>query len=126
MTRTRILTAAAIAALAAAAGTARADDGGPQITAGTGCVVQCVKKAAVTATASSAKVELETTVVAVVTVWVAKQINGNTPGTLAASDAKVAKLYLPAGATRAASFDGLEPDTTYTIGVKATDVHGKS
>jgi hypothetical protein len=128
MTRTRILTTFAIAAaLAAAAGTARADDGGPQITAGTGCVVQCVKKAAVTATASGAKVELETTVVTVVTVWVARQATGNPPpGTLTASQAKVVKLYLPAGATRTASFDGLEPDTTYAIGVKATDVHGKS
>ena len=128
MTRTRILTTFAIAAaLAAAAGTARADDGGPQITAGTGCAVQCVKKAAVTATASGAKVELETTVVSVVTVWVARQAAGNAPpGTLTASQAKVVKLYMPAGATRIASFDGLEPDTTYAIGVKATDVHGKS
>ena len=130
MTRTRILivsAAAAVAAgLAATGGTARADDGGPQITAGTGCVVQCVKKAAVSTTASSAKVELETTVLTVVTVWVAKQVTGNPPGTLAASQAKVVKLYLPAGTTRTASFDGLEPDTTYAIGVKATDVHGKS
>ena len=128
MTRTRILTTFAIAAaLATAAGTARADDGGPQITAGTGCAVQCVKKASVTATASGAKVELETTVVSVVTVWAARQATGNPPpGTLTASQAKVVKLYLPAGATRTASFDGLEPDTAYTIGVKATDVHGKS
>jgi hypothetical protein len=100
MTRTRTLTAlaTAAAALAALAGTARADDGGPQITAGTGCAVQCVKKAAVTAT----------------------------PGTLTASQAKVVQLYLPAGTIRTASFVGLEPDTTYAIGVKATDVHGKS
>ena len=126
MSRTSILMASSIAALALAGGTARADDGGPQITAGTGCAVQCVKKAAVAATASSAKVELETTVVSVVTVWVAKQVNGNPPGTLTASQAKVVQLYLPAGATRTASFDGLEPDTTYAIGVKATDVHGKS
>lgn len=128
MTRTSFLTTFAITAvLAAAAGTARADDGGPQITAGTGCAVQCVKKAAVTATASGAKVELETTVVSVVTVWVARQATGNPPpGTLTASQAKVIKLYMPAGATRIASFDGLEPDTTYAIGVKATDVHGKS
>jgi hypothetical protein len=128
MTRTRILTTLAIGgALAALAGTARADDGGPQITAGTGCAVQCVKKAAVSATASSAKVELETTVVTVVTVWVARQSAGNTaPGTLTSSQAKVVKLYLPAGTTRTASFDGLEPDTTYAIGVKATDVQGKS
>jgi len=126
MTRTSILIASSIAALAVAGGTAHADDGGPQITAGTGCTVQCVKKAAVSPTASSAKVELETTVLAVVTVWVAEQVNGNSPGTLAASQAKVVKLYLPAGATRTASFDGLEADTTYQIGVKATDVHGKS
>jgi hypothetical protein len=85
-----------------------------------------VKKAAVSATASSAKVELETTIVAVVTVWVARQVTGSPPGTLMASQAKVVQLYLPAGATRTASFDGLEPDTTYAIAVKATDVHGKS
>jgi hypothetical protein len=128
MARTRILTTFAIGGtLAALAGTARADDGGPQITAGTGCAVQCVKKAAVSATASSAKVELETTVVTVVAVWVARQSAGNTaPGTLTSSQAKVVKLYLPAGTTRTASFDGLEPDTTYAIGVKATDVRGKS
>ena len=86
--------------------------------------MQCVKKAAISTTASSAKVELEATVLSVVTVWVAKQVTGNPPGTLTASQAKVVKLYLPAGATRTASFDGLEPDTTYSIGVKATDVHG--
>lgn len=128
MTRTGILTTSALAALAAtlafAAGTARAD--GPPITAGTGCAVQCVKKALVTATASSAKVEIQTTVVAVVAVSVAKQPSGGSPGSLTASTVKTIKLYLPVGVTRTASFDGLEPDTTYSIALKATDVHGQS
>jgi hypothetical protein len=128
MTRTGILTTSALvafaAALAFAAGTARAD--GPPITAGTGCAVQCVKKALVTATASSAKVEIETTVLAVVAVSVAKQPAGGSPGSLTASQVKSVKLYVPAGMTRTASFDGLEPDTTYSIALKATDVHGRS
>jgi hypothetical protein len=130
MTRTSILIASAAAAvaagLAATGGTARAEDGGPQITAGTGCAVQCVKKAAVSTTASSAKVELETTVLSVVTVWVAKQVTGNPPGTLTASQAKVVKLYLPAGATgrpRSTVSSRTRPTRSR---VKATDVHGKS
>ena len=87
--------------------------------------MQCVKKAAVTPP-RLAKVELETTVSPVVTVSVAKQATGTTTGGLTASQAKVVKhLGLPA-ATRKASFDGLEPDTTYAIVVKATDLHGKS
>ena len=44
MTRTSILMASSIAALAIAGGTASAA-GGPKITVGTGCAVQCVKKA---------------------------------------------------------------------------------
>jgi hypothetical protein len=129
MTRTGILTTSALAVLAAAlacaAGTARADDG-PHITAGTGCAVQCVKKAVVAATASSVKVEIETTVLAVVAVSVSKQPSGGSPGSLTASQVKLVKLYVPAGVTRTASFDGLEPDTTYSIAVKATDVNGQS
>jgi hypothetical protein len=128
MTRTSILISSAVVAIAAAlattAGTARAD--GPPITAGTGCAVQCVKKALVTPTASSAKVEIETTVVAVVTVSVAKQPSGGSPGSMTASSVKTVKLYMPAGMTRTASFEGLEPDTTYSIALKATDTQGQS
>jgi hypothetical protein len=128
MTRTGIHATSALAAIAAtlalAAGTARADS--PPITAGTGCAVQCVKQALVTATASSAKVEIETTVVAVVAVSVSKQPSGGSHGSLTASSVKTVKLYMPAGVTRTASFEGLEPDTTYSIALKATDVHGQS
>jgi hypothetical protein len=128
MTRTGILATSALAALAAAlafcAGTARADS--PPITAGTGCSVQCVKKALVTATAGSAKVEIETTVVAVVTVSVGRQPSSGSPGSLTASSVKTIKLYMPAGVTRTATFEGLEPDTAYSIALKATDVHGQS
>ena len=73
-----LVAAALVAALTIAAGTATAAVG-PTITAGTGCAVQCVKKAAVSTTASSAKVELETTVLAVVRVWVAKQTAATRP-----------------------------------------------
>ena len=55
---------ATVAALALAAGTAAAPPApGPgQITAGTGCSVQCVLKALVTATTSYANVAIETSV----------------------------------------------------------------
>jgi hypothetical protein len=57
------LAAAAVAALSIAAGTASAESP-PTLTAGQGCSVQCVSKAAVTATPTAAKVELATTVLA--------------------------------------------------------------
>ena len=65
MTLTRTLlssvAAAVVAALSMAAGTASATSP-PTCTAGQGCSIQCISKAAVTATATSAKVELATTV----------------------------------------------------------------
>jgi hypothetical protein len=67
----RIATALA-AALALSAGTASAD-GGPIISAGTGCAVQCIKNALVTPTSTSATVDLETTVPARLTVSITKQ-----------------------------------------------------
>jgi hypothetical protein len=114
MTRTSILTTSALAVLAAAfavaAGTARADDG-PQITAGTGCSVQCVKQAIVTPTASSAKVQVETKVTAYVTVSVKKQSSGGSTGTLTTSQEQVDHVTVPGGHMRTLVFSDLEPDT---------------
>jgi hypothetical protein len=129
MTRTSILITSALVALAAglavAAGTARADDG-PQITAGTGCAVQCVKRAIVTPTASSAKVQVETTVTAYVTVSVKKQSSGGSTGSLTTSQEQVAHVTVPGGHMRTLEFSGLEPDTVYAIAVKARDSQGQS
>jgi uncharacterized metal-binding protein len=130
MTRTSILISSALAALAialaVAAGTARADDGGPQITAGTGCAVQCVKQAIVTPTASSAKVQVETTVTAYVTVSIKKQSPGGSTGSLTTSQEQVAHVAVPGGHMRTLSFSGLDPDTVYAIAVKARDSQGRS
>jgi hypothetical protein len=129
MTRTQILTTSAFAAIAAAlalaAGTARADDG-PQITAGNGCAVQCVKQAIVTPTAGSAKVQVETTVTAYVTVSVKKQSSGGSTGSLTTSQEQVAHVAVPGGHMRTVVFSGLEPDTVYAIAVKARDLQGQS
>jgi hypothetical protein len=114
------LAAAAVAMLVLAAGTASAD-GGPIISAGTGCAVQCIKKAVVTPTSTTATVELETTVLARFTVSTTKQTAGTTTGGLTADLTKT--HHMPAFAhRRKTTFEGLEPDTTYAIVVKATDL----
>ena len=122
---TRIATALKLAtALAAtlmlAAGTASAD-GGPIISAGTGCAVQCITKALVTPTSTTATVELETTVPARLTVSITKQTAATTTGGLTASVTQTDHIWAFARRPRAA-FAGLEPDTTYAIVVKATDL----
>ena len=114
------LAAAAFAMLALAAGTASAD-GGPIISAGTGCAVQCITKAVVTPTSTTATVELETTVPARLTVSITKQTAGTTTGGLTAQLTKTDHIWAFARHPKA-SFDGLEPDTTYAIVVKATDL----
>jgi hypothetical protein len=129
MTRTSTLITSALAvlavALAVAAGTARADDG-PQITAGTGCAVQCVQQAIVTPTAGSAKVQIQTTVTAYVTVSVKKQSSGGSNGSLTTSQEQVAHVAVPAGHMRTVQFSDLEPDTVYAIAVRARDSQGRS
>jgi hypothetical protein len=117
------LAAAAVAALSIVAGTASATSP-PTITAGQGCSVQCVSKAAVTATATSAKVELATTVPANLKVTVSKPASGGNGG-FVLNQAKTVSVsaYSP---HKVAYFLGLEPDTTYTIAVRATDLQGRS
>jgi hypothetical protein len=126
MTRTLVnsVAATALAALAVAAGTARADDG-PGLTVGNSCAVQCVKKALVSTTASSAKIEIETTVSAFVDVVVARKTTAPN-GAPMISQAKSVHLYVTVGPPRTASFTDLEPDTEYSIALKATDLQGRT
>ena len=107
---------ATVAALALAAGTAAAPPApGPgQITAGTGCSVQCVLKALVTSTTSYANVAIETSVptkikLIVFRIQVDKTFHSSALDT-----------------QRSVFLSGLKPDTTYQILVKATDAQGRS
>jgi hypothetical protein len=120
LTHLKPVAAALVAALALGASTASAA-GGPGLTAGTGCAVQCIKKALVTATATAAKVELETTVSAHLRVSVVKQSTSTTAGGFTTNQAKsvAVSAFSP---NKTAFFLGLEPDTTYVIVVRATDL----
>jgi hypothetical protein len=124
--RTLLSTIAALllAALSIAAGTASATSP-PAFTAGQGCSVQCISKAAVTATATSAKVELATTVPANLKVTVSKPASGGNGGGFVANQAKTVNVSANSP-LKTAFFLGLEPDTTYTIAVRATDLQGRS
>jgi hypothetical protein len=125
MTRTLFssLAATLLAALSVAAGTATATSP-PVISAGPGCSVQCISKAAVTATATAAKVELASTVPASFKVTVGKQATGGSGG-LVANQAKTVNVSATSP-HKVAYFLGLEPDTTYAISVRATDLQGRS
>jgi hypothetical protein len=125
LTRTLFSSAAAalVAALTIAAGTASATSP-PVLTAGQGCSVQCVSKAAVTATATAAKVELATTVPAHLKVTVREQATGGNGG-LVANQAKTVHIS-STSPLKIAFFLGLKPDTVYAISVWATDFQGRS
>jgi hypothetical protein len=127
MTGTRALltsvATALVAALSIAAGTASATSP-PTFTAGQGCSVQCISKAAVTANATSAKVELATTVPANLKVTVSKQATGGNGG-LVANQAKTVNVSANSP-LKTAFFLNLEPETTYAISVRATDLQGRS
>jgi hypothetical protein len=116
--------AAVLAALSIAAGTASATSP-PAITAGQGCSVQCITKAAITATATSAKVELATTVLVHLKVTVSKPAASGNGGGLVMNQARTVSVsaFSP---YKVAFFLGLDPDTTYTIVVKAIDLQGRS
>lgn len=123
-TRTLLTSAAAalVAALSVAVGTASA--GPPTLTAGQGCSVQCISKAAVSATATAAKVELATTLPAHLRVTVSRPVTGGDGG-FAANQARTVSIsaFSP---SKTAYFPGLDPDTRYTIVVRATDLEGRS
>jgi len=107
---------ATFAALALAAGTAAAPPVPVpgQITAGTGCSVQCVLKAVVTATASYANVAIETSVPTKIKIIVFRS--------------QVDKTVEAWGlhTQRSVFLSGLTPDTTYQILVQATDAQGRT
>jgi hypothetical protein len=117
------IAAALVGALSVAAGTASAA-GPPTVSAGPGCSVQCISKAAVTATATAAKVELATTVPANLKVTVGKQASGGNGG-LVANQAKTVNVSVNSP-LKTAFFLGLEPDTVYAISVRATDLQSRS
>lgn len=127
ITRTLLGSAAAalVAALSVAVGTASATSPPTTITAGQGCSVQCVSKAAVTVTATSAKVELATTVPAHLKVTVSKQLSGGGGGFVAANQVKTVHVSYNSP-LKTAFFLGLEPDTVYSISVWATDFQGRA
>lgn len=120
-TAPRLVAAALVAAVGLATGSASAGDG-PIISAGTGCALQCIEEALVTTTATSALVELKTTVLAHLEVSIAKQAAATTTGGLTAPQTKTVSISAYS-AKRTASFAGLEPETTYTIVVEATDLN---
>lgn len=105
-------------ALTAAASAATAPGG---LTAGAGCSVACIESALVTTTASSARVEVKTTVLASVTVSVAKL--DAKPGLAAGPNHVSVPPFLE---IRTVLFSDLEPDTTYRIVVSARDMSGKT
>lgn len=127
MTIPRTLLASAAAAvlvvLSLAAGTASATSP-PVLTAVPGCSVQCVSKAAVTATATAARVDLATTVPANLKVTVDKQASGGAGG-LVANQAKTVTVSANSP-LKSAFFLHLEPDTASVISVRATDLQGRS
>jgi hypothetical protein len=124
MTITTLIKSGAAAASAALALAGTATASGPIISAGTGCAVQCITKALVTPTTTTAKVELATTVTAHLTVSIAKQTSGTTTGGFVAPSWKTVSIsaFSP---SKTAWFSGLEPETTYAIVVKATDLKGQ-
>jgi hypothetical protein len=86
--------------------------------------VQCISKAAVTAHATAAKVELATTVPAHLKVTVTKQLTGGNGGLVANQAAKTVHISYNSP-LKIALFLGLEPDTVYRISVWATDIEGR-
>ena len=121
---TRFAQAGAAAVVAALALCAAATAGtGPAISAGAGCSISCIESALVTPTASSASVEISTSVRASVTVAIAEVgaplgIAGGTPSGHA--------TVPPFVTLRTVLVPGLEPETTYRIVVTARDLQGRT
>ena len=123
MTRiTRIAKAFAASVVAALALCAAATAGGPTISAGYGCAVACIESALVTPTASSASVEVKTSVPASVTVT-ATRLDAELG--LASGTAPKHVSVAPFLTNRAVILSGLEPETTYRIVVSAKDLQGR-
>ena len=123
MTRTartaKTLAAAVVAALALCAS---ATAGGPALSSGYGCALACIESAIVTPTASSATVQVKTSVPASVTVKASKL---DAELGLAAGPAP-RDIVVPAFQTiRTVLLSGLESATTYRIVVSARDMQGR-
>jgi hypothetical protein len=119
-----LLRIAAAATLCTLSLVGSAAGGGPGLSPGTGCAMQCIKKALVRATASSATVELETTVLAHLKVSVREQgAPSGGGGGIALDQTRVVSISA-FNQSKVAKFFNLEPDTTYAITVQATDLNG--
>jgi hypothetical protein len=110
------------ASLACCALAAAATAGGPVLRAGSGCSPSCIEYALVTPTATSASVEIRTSVQASVTVETAPV--GAELG-LATGPAPHDVVVPPFHTLRTVLVPGLRPETTYRIVVHARDVQGQ-
>lgn len=123
MTRTiRIAKTLAVAAVAALALTAAATAAGPALSAGTGCAFACIESALVTTTASSATLDVRTSVPTSATATVRK---ADEPLGLTAGPGAKHVSYATFVKSRTLLFGGLEPDTTYRIVLSVRDQQGK-
>lgn len=121
MTRfSHILLATTVAALALCAASTAGT--GPAISAGLGCGVACIKSAIVTPTASSARVDVRTSVPASVTVKVTK---ADAQLGLTGGPAYKDVVVPPLAKIRTVLVPGLQPDTAYRIVVSARDFQGR-
>lgn len=118
----RIAKAFAASVVAALALCAAATAGGPTISAGYGCAVACIESALVTPTASSASVEVKTSVPASVTVTAAPL---DAELGLATGTAPKHISVAPFLTNRTVILSDLEPETTYRIVVSAKDLQGR-
>jgi hypothetical protein len=119
---TRFAQAGAAVVVAALALCAAATAGtGPAISAGAGCSISCIEAALVTPTASSASVEIRTSVRASVTVAVAEV---GAPLGIAAGTPSGHVTVPPFVTLRTVLVPNLRPETTYRIVVSARDVQG--
>jgi hypothetical protein len=124
MLRSTLLRATAAAALlAASSASVAAAAPEPGFTVGSGCAAQCIEKATVTTTASTAKLVVKTTVPAKLEISVWSEVPSGTPGGLAQNTTltRTIKRWAPKRAT----FRNLQPDTTYDIVVRAIDAKGQ-
>jgi hypothetical protein len=119
MTRIAQTLLASIAAALALCAAATA--GGPVLAAPGGCALACIEQALVTPTASSASVELRTSVPASVTVETAPV---DAELGLAAGPAHRDIVLPPFLTSRTVLIPGLQPETTYRIVVHARDLQG--
>jgi hypothetical protein len=117
----RITQTVLAATLAACALAAAATAAGPVVSAGGGCSLACIESALVTPTASSASVEIRTSVPASVTVETA-EVGANLG--FASGPAPHDVVVPPFQTVRTVLIPGLQPETTYRIVVHARDIQG--